>query len=134
MKHLIVLVTVAFALTSVTFAQTDTKTTAKDKAKTAVQQKTAVKTPDVKPKMEKAAKTAAKPEAAKESLPAGAMLDLNTATKSDLMKLPGIGEAYADKIIKGRPYTRKDELVSKKIISKKIYDPIKESLVANRVK
>lgn len=44
------------------------------------------------------------------------LLDINTPTTAQLKALPGIGEAYSDKIIIGRPYKRKDELVQKKII------------------
>lgn len=42
-----------------------------------------------------------------------AVLDINTASKADFMALPGIGEAYSQKIIAGRPYKTKDELVAK---------------------
>lgn len=60
------------------------------------------------------------------------LLDINTATAEQLKSLPGIGEAYAEKIIKGRPYARKDELVQKNILSRGKYEGIKYKIVAKQ--
>jgi competence protein ComEA len=62
------------------------------------------------------------------------LIDINSASKADLMTLMGIGDAYSQKIIDGRPYARKDQLVSKKIIPQATYDKIKELIVAKQAK
>ena len=65
-----------------------------------------------------------KTSAANTSAPAAQLLDLNSATKQELAALPGIGDAYADKIIGGRPYKAKTDLTSRKIIPSATYKKI----------
>ena len=63
-----------------------------------------------------------------------AQLDINSASKADLVALPGIGEAYAEKIIVNRPYKRKYALVTRRIIPETTYDKIRDQIIAKQTK
>jgi len=76
-----------------------------------------------------AAAAAAKP-APTEKAAKPEILELNTATMEQLMALPGIGDAYAKKIIEGRPYKAKNELTTRKILPQHVYAKISHSVIA----
>lgn len=76
--------------------------------------------------------TASKATAAKRSTEGADKLDINTATVDQLKALPGIGDAYAAKIVSGRPYTAKNQLTTKGVIPQGTYEKIKEQIVAHR--
>ena len=82
---------------------------------------------------EATSKASATKEAAKDNA-AGSVgkLDLNSATEAELAQLPGIGEARAKAIVKGRPYTGKDELKRKKIVPASVYEKIKDRVIAHK--
>ena len=62
------------------------------------------------------------------------LLDINTATLDQLKALKGIGDVYAQKIVDGRPYRTKLDLMKKKVLSPKVYSGIKNLIVAKQAK
>lgn len=73
-------------------------------------------------------KTEAKPAES----PQTELVDINSATKEQLDALPGIGEAYSQKIIDGRPYAKKTDLVKKGVLPQATYNKIKGKIIAKQ--
>jgi competence protein ComEA len=61
-------------------------------------------------------------------------VDVNSATAAELKMLPGVSDSDASKIIQGRPYSDKSQLVSKKVLSEPTYEKIKDHVVARQSK
>jgi competence protein ComEA len=95
-------------------------------------------TPQPAAKSDKMAPAPAKmaPAADSKMAPAAkdAKIDINTATKDELMAFKGIGDKYSDKIIAGRPYARKDQLLSKNILPEATYKKIEAQVIATQPK
>ena len=63
----------------------------------------------------------------------GQPMDINRATAAELKSLPGMGDAYAKRIIDGRPYTAKNQLVTRGVLPQAAYERIRDLIVAHRL-
>lgn len=125
MKRILTALLAATLLAAPTFALDD-KQAKKDVATaTGATAAPAAKAP---PADAKAAPAATKDAAATSAAP----MDINSATAKQLATLDGIGEARSTAIVKGRPYSGKDDLVNKKILTQDVYDKIKDKIIAKQ--
>ena len=73
-----------------------------------------------------------RPQPITQAQPAGDLLDINTATSEQLNALPGFGPAYTRRVIEGRPYTAKNQLVTRGVLPKSAYELVSSRIVAHR--
>lgn len=79
-------------------------------------------------------KSTAKPSSGTAATSTAAPLDINTATADQLKAISGIGDAYAARIIAGRPYTAKNQLATRGVLPAAVYNKIKDQIVATQPK
>ncbi|MFA6823894.1 MAG: ComEA family DNA-binding protein [Geobacter sp.] len=110
----------------------ESKSAAKAEAAKATATKDAVKASASDTKAAAKAKTADAKAAAKTKAASLTQVDINSASEAELKAIPGIGEAYAAKIVAGRPYAKKDQLKSRNILPGPAYDQVKDHLIAKQ--
>lgn len=62
------------------------------------------------------------------------LIDINTASVEQLQAIPGLGEVYAKRIVAGRPYYAKNQLVRRGILPQDVYDKVKDKIIAHHIK
>ncbi len=67
-----------------------------------------------------------------QALPAAARVDINHASMAELMKVPGITQSWARRIVRFRPYRTKQDLLDRGVVPSAVYDRIRESIIAHR--
>lgn len=87
-----------------------------------------------KPAAKPAKTEAAKPADSKAAPAKQELVDINSATDAQLKAIPGIGDTYATKIIVGRPYANKTQLKSRGILPEKVYEQVKDKIIAKQAK
>ena len=73
-----------------------------------------------------------RPQPASSVQSAGELLDINTATPQQLNALPGFGPAYTRRVIAGRPYTSKNQLVTRGVLPSAAYERVSALIIAHR--
>ena len=73
-----------------------------------------------------------RPQPVTQTQPVGDLLDINTATPQQLNALPGFGAAYTRRVIEGRPYTAKNQLVTRGVLPKSAYELVSSRIIAHR--
>ena len=100
----------------------------------AVEVKTKAAAPDIKGTAKAGDDKAKTAVADEKSAAKGKIVDINSATDTELKSIAGIGDAYAAKIIAGRPYANKTQLKSRNILPGPLYEQVKDKLIAKQAK